>query len=147
LTLFRRADNEPPLVSTNQGVTTMFEAAVEPDLRALRSLIQRYRGGGAQDPVAEVARRRARHRERVSRALSQRSHAAPSPGSEGVRFSTLLDDVRLEMAQRYLAAGIATLTEVAFCSAFRSPTFLPLLQALDRQGPGGFQAGPLRQSG
>lgn len=139
MTLFRRADNEPPLVSTNQGVTTMFEAAVEPDLRALRSLIQRYRGGGAQDSGAEVARRRARHRERVSRALSQRSHTAASPGSEGARFSTLLDDVRLEMAQRYLAAGIATLTEVAFCSAFRSPTFFRFFKRWTGKAPADFR--------
>ena len=40
---------------------------------------------------------------------------------EGVRFSTLLDEVRLDMAQRYLSAGRATLTEIAYLLGFSEP--------------------------
>jgi len=40
---------------------------------------------------------------------------------EGVKFSTLLDEVRLQLASRYLEAGRASLTEIAYLLGFADP--------------------------
>jgi AraC-like DNA-binding protein len=119
--VFRRADIELPLVSANQRVAAMFEDAAERDLQTYAAA-----GGGTAAAVREILERQLHGDvpdiESVSRALFLSARTLQRRlADEGVRFSTLLDEVRLDMAQRYLSAGRATLTEIAYLLGFSEP--------------------------
>lgn len=119
--VFRRADLDLPLVSANPRVAAMFEDAAERDLQsyeaagrgtaaAVRAILERQLHGDVPDIDS------------VSGALSVSARTLQRRlADEGVRFSTLLDEVRLDMAQRYLSAGRATLTEIAYLLGFSEP--------------------------
>lgn len=120
--VFRRADLDLPLVSANQRVAAMFEDAAERDLQtygaagsgstaaAVRAILEQQLHGDVPD-IESVSRALFLSARTLQRRLAE----------EGVRFSTLLDEVRLEMAQRYLSAGRATLTEIAYLLGFSEP--------------------------
>ncbi|HEY4168504.1 MAG TPA: AraC family transcriptional regulator ligand-binding domain-containing protein, partial [Reyranella sp.] len=119
--VFRRADLELPLVSANPRVAAMFEDAAERDLQtyeasgsrtaaAVREILERQLHGDVPD-IESVSRALFLSARTLQRRLAE----------EGVRFSTLLDEVRLEMAKRYLSAGRATLTEIAYLLGFSEP--------------------------
>jgi AraC-like DNA-binding protein len=119
--VFRRADVDLPLVSANQRVAAMFEDAAERDLQTYETA-----GNGTAAAVREILERQLHGDvpdiETVSRALFLSARTLQRRlADEGVRFSTLLDEVRLEMAQRYLSAGRATLTEIAYLLGFSEP--------------------------
>lgn len=119
--VFRRADIDLPLISANQRVAAMFEAAAELDLQAYEAT-----RSGTAAAVREILEQQLHGDvpdiESVSRALFLSARTLQRRlAEEGVRFSTLLDEVRLEMAQRYLAAGRATLTEIAYLLGFSEP--------------------------
>jgi AraC-like DNA-binding protein len=118
--VFRRSDLALPLVSANPAVAALFEDAAERDLDARRAL---------DDTVAAVraALRQVLHGDPPSvrqvagllclseRTLQRRLSNAGTP------FSRLLDQVRLEMARRHLAADSASLTEIAYLLGFADP--------------------------
>lgn len=119
--VFRRADLDLPLVSANQRVAAMFEDAAERDLQtyeasdkgtaaAVRQILEQQLHGDVPD-IESVSRALFLSARTLQRRLAE----------EGVRFSTLLDEVRLAMAQRYLSAGRATLTEIAYLLGFSEP--------------------------
>jgi len=119
--VFGRADLELPLVSANPHVAALFEDAAE---RALRS------HGAARGSTAEAVRgilQKQLHGdvpdiESVARALSLSARTLQRRlAGEGVRFTSLLDEARREMAQRYLSAGGASLTEIAYLLGFSEP--------------------------
>jgi AraC-like DNA-binding protein len=119
--VFRRADIDLPLVSANQRVAAMFEDAAERDLQTYESA-----GNGTAAAVREILEQQLHGDvpdiESVSRALFLSARTLQRRlADEGVRFSTLLDEVRLDMAQRYLSAGRATLTEIAYLLGFSEP--------------------------
>lgn len=119
--VFRRADIDLTLVSANQRVAAMFEAAAEFDLQAYETT-----RSGTAAAVREILEKQLHGDvpdiESVSRALFLSARTLQRRlADEGVRFSTLLDEVRLEMAQRYLSAGRATLTEIAYLLGFSEP--------------------------
>ena len=59
---------------------------------------------------------------RTSKAWRASCLSAPVRCSAGwVRFTSLLDEARREMAQRYLSAGRASLTEIAYLLGFAEP--------------------------
>jgi len=59
---------------------------------------------------------------RTSKAWRASCLSAPARCSAGwVRFTSLLDEARREMAQRYLSAGRASLTEIAYLLGFAEP--------------------------
>lgn len=122
--VFRRADLDLPLVSANQRVAAMFEDAAERDLQTHKT--HKTPGNGTAAAVREILERQLHGDvpdiESVSRALLLSARTLQRRlAEEGVRFSTLLDEVRLEMAQRYLSAGRATLTEIAYLLGFSEP--------------------------
>ncbi|MGO4394396.1 AraC family transcriptional regulator [Variovorax sp. M-6] len=118
--VFRRGDLDLPLVSANPTVAALFEDAAERDLvahrsppdttQAVREALRQLLHGDVPsiEQVAGVLC--------VSERTLQRRLAR-----EGLRFSTLLDEARLEMARRYLAAGRASLTEIAYLLGFVDP--------------------------
>lgn len=118
--VFRRSDLALPLVSANPEVAALFEDAAERDLDAWRA---------PADTVAAVraALRQLLHGDlpsigRVAGVLCMSERTLQRRLSKaGVAFSVLLDDVRLEMARRYLAAGRASLTEIAYLLGFADP--------------------------
>lgn len=122
--VFRRSDLDLPLVSANQRVAAMFEDAAERDLQTYEA--REVSGNGTAAAVREILERQLHGDvpdiESVSRALFLSARTLQRRlAEEGVRFSTLLDEVRLEMAQRYLSAGRATLTEIAYLLGFSEP--------------------------
>jgi AraC-like DNA-binding protein len=122
--VFRRADLDLPLVSANQRVAAMFEDAAERDLQTYEAC--EVSGNGTAAAVREILERQLHGDvpdiESVSRVLFLSARTLQRRlAEEGVRFSTLLDEVRLEMAQRYLSAGRATLTEIAYLLGFSEP--------------------------
>lgn len=119
--VFRRADLDLPLVSANPRVAEMFEDAAERDLQTLQAA-----GSRTAAAVREILEQQLHGDvpdiESVSSALSLSARTLQRRlAEEGVRFSTLLDEVRLDMAQRYLSAGRATLTEIAYLLGFSEP--------------------------
>lgn len=119
--VLRSADLDLPLVSANQRVAAMFEDAAERDLQtyeaarsgtaaAVREILERQLHGDVPD-IESVSRDLSLSARTLQRRLAM----------EGVHFSTLLDEVRLKMAQRYLSAGRATLTEIAYLLGFSEP--------------------------
>jgi len=119
--VFRRADLELPLVSANPRVAALFEDAAERELRdlsaargrtaaAVRGILLKQLHGDVPD-IESVA-----HALSLSARTLQRRLAG-----EGVRFTSLLDEARMEMAQRYLSAGRASLTEIAYLLGFSEP--------------------------
>lgn len=119
--VFRRSDLELPLVSANPRVAAMFEDAAEQDLQryeaagrgtaaAVRAILEQQLHGDVPDI------------ESVSAALSLSARTLQRRlAHEDVRFSALLDEVRLDMARRYLSAGRATLTEISYLLGFSEP--------------------------
>ncbi|MDM0033672.1 AraC family transcriptional regulator [Variovorax sp. J22P271] len=118
--VFQLSDLALPLVSANPSVAAMFEDAAERDLVALRApqdtsqaVRQALRGllHGDVPGIEQVASVLCVSERTLQRRLAR----------EGVRFSALLDEARLEMARRYLAAGRASLTEIAYLLGFADP--------------------------
>lgn len=118
--VFRRSDLDLPLVSANPRVAALFEDAAERDLvahRSPRDTAQTVREAlrqllhGDVPSIAQVAGALFVSERTLQRRLAR----------EGVQFSTLLDEARLEMARRYLAAGRASLTEIAYLLGFVDP--------------------------
>lgn len=119
--VFRRADLDLKLVSANQRVAAMFEDAAERDLQTYEAA-----GNGTAAAVREILERQLHGDvpdiDSVSLALNLSARTLQRRlAQEGMRFSTLLDEVRLDMAQRYLSAGRATLTEIAYLLGFSEP--------------------------
>ncbi|MEJ8850545.1 AraC family transcriptional regulator [Variovorax rhizosphaerae] len=118
--VFRRADLDLPLVSANPQVTALFDDAAERDLmasRATRDMTKAVRDvlremlRGELPTVEQVASRLCVSERTLQRRLAR----------EGAQFTALLDDVRLEMARHHLAAGRASLTEIAYLLGFVDP--------------------------
>jgi len=119
--VFRRADLDLPLVSANPHVAALFDNAAERDLRAHGAA-----GGRTAGAVREILRKQLRGDapdiEGVATALSLSARTLQRRlAEEGVRFTRLLDEARMEMAQRYLSAGRASLTEIAYLLGFSEP--------------------------
>lgn len=116
--VFSRDDLDLPLVSANPHMAALFEEAAERDLRtragSRASSASAVRGALRQHlhvkvpSVEEVA-----HELNMSTRTLQRRLA-----EEGVRFTRLLDEARMELAQRYLLRGQASLTEIAHLLGF-----------------------------
>jgi len=122
--VFRRSDLDLPLVSANPHMAALFEEAAERDLRSsagserstasAASAASAVRGALKQHlhlkvpTVAEVAGELKLSTRTLQRRLAQ----------EGVRFTRLLDEARMELAQRHLLRGQASLTEIAHMLGF-----------------------------
>jgi len=118
--VFRRADLELPLVSGNPNMAGLFEHEAERHVAAWQAppstadqvreaLRERLRGELAS--IGAVARELCVSERTLQRRLAQ----------EGVRFTVLVDQTRLESARQYLATGRASLTEVAYLLGFADP--------------------------
>ncbi|MBS0450629.1 MAG: AraC family transcriptional regulator [Proteobacteria bacterium] len=119
--VFGNDDLALPLVSANPSMASIFIEAAE------RGLADHARGGpgiaqgvreallkllgGELPTIAQVAGELCISERTLQRRLSQ----------EGVKFSTLLDEARLQLASRYLDAGRASLTEIAYMLGFADP--------------------------
>ncbi|MDM0014415.1 AraC family transcriptional regulator [Variovorax sp. J22P168] len=118
--VFRRSDLALPLVSANPAVSALFEDAAERDLvthhmrhdtaHAVRDALRQLLHGDLPS-IEQVAGALCVSERTLQRRLAR----------EGLQFSALLDEVRLEMARRYLAAGRASLTEIAYLLGFVDP--------------------------
>ncbi|MDM0021473.1 AraC family transcriptional regulator [Variovorax saccharolyticus] len=118
--VFHRSDLDLPLVSANPGVAALFEDAAERDLVAHRSAHDT--ANAVREALRQLLHGDVPSIEQVAGALcvSQRT-LQRRLAREGLRFSALLDEARLEMARRYLAAGRASLTEIAYLLGFADP--------------------------
>jgi len=119
--VFGRADLDRPLVSANPHMAALFEDAAERDLRA---------HGSAQGSTARQVREFLQRRlhatvpdvEATARALSLSSRTLQRRlAEEGVRFTRLVDEARMELAQRHLLGGRTSLTEIAHLLGFSEP--------------------------
>ncbi len=119
--VFRNEDLALPLVSANPNVASMFIEAAERGLadharggpgtaQGVREALAKLMGGELPT-IAQVAGVLCISERTLQRRLAQ----------EGVKFSTLLDEVRLQLASRYLDAGRASLTEIAYLLGFADP--------------------------
>lgn len=145
--VFRRTDLALPLVSANPHVAALFEDAAERDLRnygaagghtatAVRAILQKQLHGDTPD-IDGVARALSLSTRTLQRRLSQ----------EGVRFATLLDEARIEMAQRFLKADRASLTEIAYLLGFSEPnSFFRFFKRWTGKTPADFRQGDGRDA-
>ncbi len=119
--VFRQSDLDLPLVSANPQVAALFENAAERELRAHGAA-----GGRTAGAVREILKKQLHGDvpdiDGVAHALSMSARTLQRRlAEEGVRFTRLLDEARMEMAQRYLSAGRASLTEIAYLLGFSEP--------------------------
>lgn len=119
--VFGRADLNRPLVSANPHMALLFEEAAERDLRAHGSTqgstarqVREFLKGQLHASVPDV--------EAAARALALSSRTLQRRlAEEGVRFTRLVDEARMELAQRYLLGGQTNLTEIAHLLGFSEP--------------------------
>ncbi|WP_213954071.1 MULTISPECIES: AraC family transcriptional regulator [unclassified Variovorax] len=118
--VFRRADLDLPLVGANPQVTALFDDAAERDLLAWR--MPRSMTKAVRDALREMLRGELPTIEQVASRLCVSERTLQRRlAREGAQFTALLDEVRLEMARHHLAAGRASLTEIAYLLGFVDP--------------------------
>ncbi|MEJ8856649.1 AraC family transcriptional regulator [Variovorax robiniae] len=118
--VLRRADLDLPLVSANPQVTALFDDAAERELLARR--LPRDMTKAVRDALREMLRGELPTIEQVASKLCVSERTLQRRlAREGAQFTALLDDVRLEMARHHLAAGRASLTEIAYLLGFVDP--------------------------
>ncbi|MEJ8823000.1 AraC family transcriptional regulator [Variovorax humicola] len=118
--VFRRADLDLPLVSANPKVTALFDDAAERDLVACRAPCNMTEA--VRDALRETLRGELPTIEQVASMLCVSERTLQRRlAREGAQFTALLDEVRLEMARHHLAAGRASLTEIAYLLGFVDP--------------------------
>lgn len=118
--VFRSSDLELPLVSANPAVAALFEDAAERDLAAHQSTHDTAQA--VRDALRQMLHGDVPSIEQVAGVLCVSARTLQRKLTrEGAQFSALLDEARLDMARRYLAAGRASLTEIAYLLGFADP--------------------------